>query len=127
MENYLFSLGTLYKLENLNLSSNKLSGSLPAEMSNLSSLKTAYFQSNELSGKVPDFSGISTLVTLYIDNNKFQFGDFEDEFTHYKNNVTSFSYTSQAKVGEEKTEIIGNSGITLEATVSGGSNEYQMV
>ncbi|KGL58953.1 leucine-rich repeat domain-containing protein [Polaribacter sp. Hel1_85] len=118
------SIGNLSKLETLNLSSNKLIGMLPEEMSNLSSLKTAYFQSNELSGKVPDFSGISTLEILYISNNKFQFGDFEDEFTTYKS-LPTFEYLNQSKVGEEEDKSFGNTGFSLEAEVSGENNEYQ--
>ena len=119
------TIGNLTKLETLNLSSNKLTGSLPAETSNLSGLKTAYFQSNQLSGKLPDFTGITNLETLYISTNKFQFGDFENEFQHYKNNLRTFSYSSQAKVGVEEPKTFGTIGFTLEAVVSGTNNTYQ--
>lgn len=117
------SFGNLSSLEEIHLNNNKLT-SLPSELSNLSSLKTAYFQSNDLSGKLPDFTGITTLETLYISTNKFQFGDFEDEFTSYQN-LTTFAYDSQAKVGVEEEKSFGTSGFTLEAAVSGTNNEYQ--
>ena len=109
----------------IQLSNNKLEGTLPVSLSSLSKLETLNVSSNKLTGKLPDLTGIPALKSLYINSNKFQFGDFENEFTDYKDNVTTFSYTSQAKVGEEKTEEIGNSGITLEATVSGTNNVYQ--
>ena len=118
------TLGNLTSLETLSLNNNNIA-SLPSELSSLSSLKTAYFQSNEIAGKLPDFTQITTLETLYISNNKFQFGDFEDEFATYQN-LTTFSYTGQAKVGEEEYIDFGDGfNKTLEAVVSGTNNTYQ--
>ncbi|MCL7754042.1 T9SS type A sorting domain-containing protein, partial [Polaribacter sp. Z022] len=118
------SLGNLSKLESLYLSSNDLTGVLPSELSNLSSLIRGYFQDNSLSGDVPDFTGITSLKTLYISNNSFQFGDFEDEFNNYQN-LESFSYSPQSKVGAEEEKTFGDSGFTLEVDVNGANNEYQ--
>jgi Leucine-rich repeat (LRR) protein len=117
------SFGNLNSLEEIHLNNNQLT-SLPSELSNLSNLKTVYFQDNELSGKVPDLSGITSLQTLYLSSNKFQFGDFEDEFTDYQN-LTTFIYSPQAKVGVEEEKSFGTSGFTLEAEVNGLNNEYQ--
>ncbi|MDD7915063.1 leucine-rich repeat domain-containing protein [Polaribacter ponticola] len=117
------SFGNLRVLEEIHLNNNQLT-SLPSELSNLSNLKTVYFQDNELSGKVPDLSGITSLQTLYLSSNKFQFGDFEDEFTDYQN-LTTFIYNPQAKVGVEEDKSFGTSGFTLDAEVNGVNNEYQ--
>ena len=51
-------------------------------------------------------------------------GDFEDEFTDYQN-LTTFIYSPQAKVGVEEEKSFGTSGFTLEAEVNGLNNEYQ--
>jgi Leucine-rich repeat (LRR) protein len=118
------TFGNLTALETLYLNSNKITG-LPNEMSNLIGLTTAYFQNNEVSGKLPDFTGADNLTRLDINNNKFQFGDFEDEFNTYQN-LQTFSYTSQAKVGDEETVDFGDGFTkTLEAMVSGANNTYQ--
>jgi hypothetical protein len=118
------SIGNLISLETLYLNSNKIE-SLPAEMTRMLKLKTIYLQNNEIMGKVPDFTEASTLERLYISSNKFQFGDFEDEFRTYQN-LKTFSYTSQEKVGEEENVDFGDGfDKTLEAVVSGTNNTYQ--
>ncbi|SDR67291.1 Por secretion system C-terminal sorting domain-containing protein [Polaribacter sp. KT25b] len=118
------SIGNLTSLETLYLNSNKIE-SLPAEMTRMLKLKTIYLQNNEIMGKVPDFTEASTLERLYISSNKFQFGDFEDEFITYQN-LKTFSYTSQEKVGEEENIDFGDGfDKTLEAVVSGTNNTYQ--
>ncbi len=118
------SIGNLISLETLYLNNNKIE-SLPVEMTRMLKLKTIYLQNNEIMGKVPDFTEASTLERLYISSNKFQFGDFEDEFTTYQN-LKTFSYTSQEKVGEEENVDFGDGfDKTLEAVVSGTNNTYQ--
>ena len=117
------SIGNLTSLETLYLNNNQLEN-LPSEMSAMVKLKTIYLQSNEITGKVPDFTNLADLTSLYINSNKFQFGDFEDEFATYQN-LQTFQYTSQAKVGVEEEKSFGNSGFTLEVMVSGTNNEYQ--
>jgi len=118
------SIGNLTSLETLYLNSNKIDN-LPAEMNGMLKLKTIYLQNNEIMGKVPDFTEASTLERLYISSNKFQFGDFEDKFTIYQN-LKTFSYTSQEKVGEKENVDFGDGfDKTLVAVVSGTNNTYQ--
>ncbi|WP_340935902.1 leucine-rich repeat domain-containing protein [Polaribacter haliotis] len=118
------TFGNLTSLETLYLNSNKIT-SLPREMSNMLALKTVYLQNNEIEGNLPDFTNATNLTSLYVNSNKFQFGDFEDEFTNYQN-LQTFSYSTQAKVGVEEAIDFGDGfDKTLEAVVSGTNNTYQ--
>ncbi|QTE21635.1 leucine-rich repeat domain-containing protein [Polaribacter cellanae] len=118
------TFGNLASLETLYLNNNKIT-SLPAEMSNMLALKTVYLQNNEIEGNLPDFTNSTNLTSLYVSNNKLQFGDFEDEFASYQN-IQTFSYSSQAKVGVEEAIDFGDGfDKTLEAVVSGTNNMYQ--
>lgn len=118
------TFGNLASLETLYLNSNKIT-SLPTEMSNMLALKTVYLQNNEIKGNLPDFTNATNLTSLYISSNKFQFGDFENEFIDYQN-LQTFSYSNQAKVGVEETVDFGDGyDKTLEAVVSGTNNMYQ--
>uniref|UniRef100_UPI00261AE18C T9SS type A sorting domain-containing protein n=1 Tax=uncultured Polaribacter sp. TaxID=174711 RepID=UPI00261AE18C len=143
------SIGNLTKLENLQLSSNEITGVLPTNFGNLTALKRlslnnnqftglptemnalvnleiVYLQSNQLSSKIPNFTKAANLSQLNFNDNQLHFGDFEDEFQYYKDNVSSFSYTGQAKVGEEKTIDFGDGFDTVfTAEVRGANNEYQ--
>ncbi|AQS94157.1 hypothetical protein BXQ17_08820 [Polaribacter sp. BM10] len=118
------TFGNLASLETLYLNSNKIT-SLPTEMSNMLALKTVYLQNNEIKGNLPDFTNATNLTSLYISSNKFQFGDFENEFIDYQN-LQTFSYSNQAKVGVEETVDFGDGyDKTLVAIVSGTNNMYQ--
>ncbi|EAQ40562.3 T9SS type A sorting domain-containing protein [Polaribacter sp. MED152] len=142
------SFGDLTKLVNLQLSSNEISGNLPAsfgnltalkaiylnsnsieglpvELGNLSTLETVYLQNNEIFGQLPDLTNNANLAQLFINGNKLQFGDFENEFNSYQN-LQAFSYTNQAKVGEEQVIDFGEGySTTFTAEVSGVNNTYQ--
>ena len=59
----------------VSLYSNNLEGSLPNSIINLSNVGTLYFANNKLDGSLPDFSVMSNLVFLYINNNNYDFLD----------------------------------------------------
>eukprot|EP00250_Pteridium_aquilinum_P019796 c24579_g1_i1 orf=289-2286(+) len=65
------TLGLLSELRILSLHSNKLSGSLPLDLSNCTQLRSLYLQNNELSGSLPPLSGIPPLVRLNLADNHF--------------------------------------------------------
>lgn len=67
-------LGNLSNLEFLLLNNNKLRGSVPGELTYLNKLKYLYL-SNNYFNELPDFSDVSELVRVYIDNCKFTFKD----------------------------------------------------
>ncbi|MEZ4841081.1 MAG: hypothetical protein R2821_06090 [Flavobacteriaceae bacterium] len=103
---------------------------------------------NYLTGKVPNFFDMvhlgdnnkwTTRFNLYIDNNEFHFGDFEDQhlgyvgllttYGGYFNNTPVFSaykYAPQAKVNEIENPV-KNAGesITLLTEVRGSQNHYK--
>ncbi|KAH6765998.1 hypothetical protein C2S52_016981 [Perilla frutescens var. hirtella] len=55
----------------INLNSASLSGSLPLSFNLLSHLQSLSLQKNSLSGSFPSFQNISSLQSLYLDNNGF--------------------------------------------------------
>ncbi|KAH7293557.1 hypothetical protein KP509_28G030900 [Ceratopteris richardii] len=65
------TLGQLSELRILSLHSNKLSGSLPRDLSNCTQLRSLYLQDNELSGTLPPLSDVTPLVRLVLANNRF--------------------------------------------------------
>lgn len=116
-------------VKDIYLASNKLEGTLPANLSNLSQVEYLGFNSNKLTGDVPDMTGVSSLQTFYISTNKYHFGDFEDEYLAYQSLETPFTYCyyyNQAQVSENDTatKAFGES-ITLTVNVRGAFNEYQ--
>jgi Leucine-rich repeat (LRR) protein len=65
-------LSDLIYLETLNLQSNAIEGSLPSDLGRLVNLKTINFQSNQLEGTLPALSGISGLKKLSFAGNLFK-------------------------------------------------------
>ncbi|KAK1364350.1 receptor-like protein EIX2 [Heracleum sosnowskyi] len=57
-------------LQFLDLSNNHLRGSLP-DFTGFSSLISLFLDTNELHGSLPNFTGLSSLVVLLLSNNKF--------------------------------------------------------
>jgi Leucine-rich repeat (LRR) protein len=63
-------LGNLSSLEGLFLPRNGLSGSIPAELGNLNSLEWLSLSDNRLSGTIPaELGNLSGLITLYLYRN----------------------------------------------------------
>lgn len=64
-------LGNLSNLGTLELSRNQLSGSIPPELGNLSNLRRLYIESNNLSGSIPpELGNLSILDDLRIGRNR---------------------------------------------------------
>ncbi len=124
------TFANLINIEFLNLGYNQFSGELSPDFSNWANAQGISFQHNQFEGQVPDFttalSGDTSGDFLQINNNRFQFGDFEDEFDYYNQELFAFRYIEQAKVNEiESTDNCVGSTITLSTTVSGTANVYQ--
>ncbi len=64
-------LGNLSRLKELSLSSNQLSGEIPAELGNLSNLEELHLYQNELGGTIPEeFGNLSRLRELSLSRNQ---------------------------------------------------------
>eukprot|EP00250_Pteridium_aquilinum_P007408 c17131_g1_i1 orf=1148-3136(+) len=64
-------LGSLSELRILSLRSNKLSGTLPSDLSNCTQLRGLYLQHNAFSGRLPPLSGLPPLIRLNLAYNNF--------------------------------------------------------
>jgi hypothetical protein len=99
-----------------------VTGSLPAELGGLASLRELYLFNNQISG-LPDFSLLTELDDLWVGTNHLDFGDIEPNLgiAH-----ASFTYSPQAAVGVAKT-ICKTEGdaMRISVTTSGQHNVYQ--
>ncbi|WP_430906181.1 DUF6443 domain-containing protein [Maribacter sp. 2-571] len=119
------SLGNLDIIKTIRLDGNRLTGNIPQSLTNLSELVSLYLNDNSVSGDIPDLSVLTNLSTLYINENDFQYGDFEGEYPAYLN-ITNFQYSNQSPVGEIETLSENEGGVlTLTAEVSGAQNHYR--
>ncbi|XP_030463862.1 receptor-like kinase TMK4 [Syzygium oleosum] len=55
----------------INLASRSLTGTLPADLSSLSRLRTLSLQKNAFSGPVPNLANLASLQEIYLDGNNF--------------------------------------------------------
>ncbi|WP_324023202.1 T9SS type B sorting domain-containing protein [Maribacter sp. BPC-D8] len=110
-----------------NAFNNAFSGTIPATYNQWNNLINFNVNNNQLEGTVPDFTIIPGYTqNLNIENNRFQFGDFENEFPFYDANFSGFRDNPQAKVNDILT-LNENTGdnVTLTTTVSGTQNHYE--
>tara|TARA_R110002096_G_scaffold56474_4_gene144115 strand:- start:4538 stop:8548 length:4011 start_codon:yes stop_codon:yes gene_type:complete len=120
------SIGDLTKLRQLILfQTNGLTGNIPTSLQNCTNLEWALLSYNQLEGNIPDLTGLNNLTDFYIDNNKFQFGDFENEFASYQTKIGSnFVYAPQKNIGQPYNEAVAVGGSTtlFAEGVSGAQN-----
>ncbi|NJX16346.1 FG-GAP-like repeat-containing protein [Tamlana crocina] len=120
------SIGNLIKLRQLVLYyTYGLTGNIPTSIQNCANLEWLYLGGNQLEGQIPDLTHLNNLTDIDINNNKFQFGDFENEFATYFSNVPQFYYAPQRKVSPDVEAVldIGQTE-TLNVSVSGSQNSY---
>ncbi|WP_264566850.1 PKD domain-containing protein [Flavobacterium sp. N3904] len=101
------NIGNLTMLRYLAIYNNNLEGSVPLEINKLKNLNGFYLQNNKLSGVIPNFTALP-LQQFMINDNKFRFLDFVNEFLAYKvkmpnTNNNPFYYSPQAKINTLET------------------------
>lgn len=138
-------LGNLTSLTGLSLGKNKLTGEIPAELENLTEIQSFDFSYNQLTGPVPaGFANITTLMHLYvqsnhlenlpdlkslihldflyIQSNKFTFGDIEPNIGVPK---LIFEYIPQDSVGTRQVvKVSAGETLSLSVNVGGSHNTY---
>ncbi|MDW8851436.1 hypothetical protein SD960_15125 [Flavobacterium sp. MMLR14_040] len=95
---------TNLNLEQLLLTNNKITGSIPTFIKNYPNLRTLWLSENLLEGNIPDFTNLTLLKSFIINTNKFRFIDFSNQFQIYKTNITTqFNYSPQFKINQPET------------------------
>ncbi|MEQ8811194.1 MAG: FG-GAP-like repeat-containing protein, partial [Imperialibacter sp.] len=116
-------IGNLVNLTTLRINNNQFSGGVPASLVNLTSLTALYLQGNSLTN-LPDLSGIVSLATLDVSNNKFQFLELEPH-----KSIATFTYAPQKAFGTlNPKEFVLRTGEPLTLTfpaVAGTGVTYQ--
>jgi len=123
------SLGNLTLMGNFQVSDNQLTGTLPVSLNQWTIVSILDFSNNMFEGDIPSFtfSGALGTPSLYIDENRFQFGDFEDEFTFYSGpDLVEFIDNPQAPINDfQNLTPCAGSDVTLTTTASGSANVYE--
>ncbi|GGG56941.1 T9SS type A sorting domain-containing protein [Bizionia arctica] len=111
----------------INLRWNNLTGTIPESISTaLAFLENADFGFNYLSGIIPDFSIIPTIIQLDVSSNIYSFQDLE---THYTNNtsISTFNYQFPKPIDTEDSfdGVIGDNYTLTMTPVNGTNVQYQ--
>ncbi len=142
------NLSTLEYLFSLDLSFNQLEGHIPEEYGNFDTLwHTLYLNNNLLLGdvpnsilnnyklqrirldnnmftSVPDFTAMTYINELKIENNQLTFEDMEPN--QLLVSIDEYTYSPQDSINSEiDTTVIVNLSITLETICGGENNQYQ--
>ncbi|NER18076.1 immunoglobulin domain-containing protein [Spongiivirga citrea] len=123
------SYSNLTSLLFLTLARNNLSGQIPDFISTFTNLVRLELRENKnLSGPVPNLTGLANLTEFTFQDNQFVFDDFENEFSSYQTSITTrFTYQPQADIDLEQTLTVTEEDpvtFTVEATQS-PNNIYQ--
>ena len=121
-------IGNMTKLEHLGLFSNQLTGSIPIEIGNLTNLKYLTMYSNQLTGSIPvELGNLINLKNLWLDSNQLT-GSIPVELGNLPN-ITSLQLNDNYLNGEIPTEIenltmlTDNNGLKLETNCNLYSND----
>ncbi len=120
-------LGGLTSVTQLYLNFNQLEGVIPVSLATLPNVNDIFFFNNNFSGTLPDFTQAPNLgYRILLQNNAFQFGDFENQWNAYQIQLNTFRDSPQARVNLEETITVNvGDNTTLTTTVSGSQNNYQ--
>jgi len=106
-------LGNLTHLTGLDLRSNKLTGSIPSELGNLTQLTELYLHSNKLTGSIPtELGNLTKLTELYLHSNKLT-GSIPTELGNLTQ-LTALYLHNNKLCGEIPVELKNLSNIVLD-------------
>ncbi|XP_078153826.1 receptor kinase-like protein Xa21 [Carex rostrata] len=106
-------LGKLNNLNLLDLSGMLLSGSIPLEIGNLFKLGILVLQSNMISGQIPStFANLTQMTKIYLDNNTLE-GSIPTELISSMKLLELLSFSNNKLVGEIPKEIMGFSSLSI--------------
>jgi hypothetical protein len=109
------------------IQNSEMSGTISPNIQNATNLRSLLIDGNNFSGPIPDLTNLPSFDRfLFIQNNAFQFGDFENQFSTYQSTIDNFSYTPQKPLSP-KPNIIASNGdiISIPAEISGSQNNYE--
>jgi hypothetical protein len=111
----------------INKTWSNLTGTLPLELQNLTHLESLRIFRNNLSGAIPDLTGLTALGELNINYNYFQFGDFENEFHSYNTNIEFFNPSIMNNVESEIDIdlVVGDTYVMTMPAINGTGVTYQ--
>ncbi|WOK06089.1 FG-GAP-like repeat-containing protein [Imperialibacter roseus] len=114
------SIAKLKSLKSLYLFDNQLEGSVPAGVATMDSLQILILQQNQFTF-VPNLTGLASLDTLNISNNKVGFGSIEPNLA-----VNGFVYSPQGRFGLPL-DTLHSAGdpFLFELEMGGSTNSYQ--
>ncbi|MEQ8533197.1 MAG: hypothetical protein RIB86_15185, partial [Imperialibacter sp.] len=114
------SIAKLKSLKSLYLFDNQLEGSVPAGVTTMDSLQILILQQNQFTF-VPNLTGLASLDTLNISNNKVGFGSIEPNLA-----VNGFVYSPQGRFGLPLDTLhSAGDAFLFELEMGGSTNSYQ--
>jgi len=115
-------MGSLLHLTYLDLSSNQFNGTIPASINSLSSLQYLMVSNNNLDA-LPPMSGLSSLLVLSLENNRFIFDDLEPIINLPSQTCT---YSPQANVLDSLVvNVVEDLDYTMDSVIAGTQNSYR--
>ncbi len=120
------SVADLVNLQFIEINNNDFTGSLANLQSGFANLQVFNIANNNFEGTLPDFTPLPNLQTLWIQNNKFEFGDFENQHASYVGN-TNLNYSFSPQKFLEAPENIAIAPLqsgTINSNISGSQNTY---
>jgi len=100
-----------------------LSGIVPNSILNLTNIKWLRLNNN-LFTSIPDFTSLSYLQHLKLENNKLSFEDLEPNMPLAS--LQEYTYSPQDSVNQyDDTLVAANSLLTLKTSIGGTQNQYQ--
>lgn len=114
-------MGYVLNLKKLDLSDNFLVDTVDAELAQLSLLEELDLHNNRID-ELADLSSITSLNTIHLDTNFFDFGDLEPYV-----GVPTFTYENQRIVNDVPIDSIAkiNAPLVIDKTIDGSENNFQ--